>query len=123
MIMNDNIKLYDAKGKEIKISPIKTVSRKEVAFNVFNYHMKSDDRDTFFALLAQYVPIDENGKMEIPMDDENIQNTLIGYASTSVINRALDEDLMQAYSLLFTYTDPKKFNDDTTVMVTEDLLK
>lgn len=120
--MNDTVKLYGANGEALGSSPMKVASREEIAMNIFNHYMHSDEQQLFLSALSQYAPVDENGRLSISLSDENIVRCTITYASSKIINEALDENLSEAYKLLLTCSDPSRFNDASRVELTEGML-
>lgn len=121
--MDNKVKLYNVLGEELKTPTMQIASRMEIALNIFKHHMNSDDQQQLLFSLADVASINEEGDMKISLDDENVQDVVIQYGSSQIINKTLDEDLHKAYFLLTKYTDPIRFKNVEKVILTEDLLK
>ena len=119
----NKVTLLGANGEELGRTPLKVASRAQIAFNAFQYHMNKEDNQGLLFALSQFTPVSEDGNMQISFEDETVQSFMLSYASSQIINEALDENINQACSLLLSYTDPQKFPDDGTVEITEGLLE
>ena len=101
--MDNKVKLYNVLGEELKTPTMQIASRMEIALNIFKHHMNSDDQKQLLFSLAGVASINEEGDMKISLDDENVQDVVIQYGSSQIINKTLDEDLHKAYFLLTKY--------------------
>ncbi len=121
--MSDNVLLYDADGNPLVLNLLKEISREQLAENIFKTNLASDESEGFINALLTRVPLNEEGQLAVPLSDTNIQNFIIGYGASKIINQALDENLSKGYGTLFTYIDPVKYPDDGVIEVGEDTLK
>lgn len=131
--MAEKIEIVDKYGNKytdiFKQEKLDTEAREKIALNIFSHMLNSEEKDQFVASAINYLGGDsaaltvEDGKLRISMDDPDFQNFCILYATEKVITQVLDENLLDAYTLLAELTNAQKYNNSEDISLDEDDLK
>lgn len=121
---NENTQLVNAYGEPIKSAhtirlPIAARSKTVLAFT--KHYLKSPESEQFIAMMAPFATVTPEGNIAFSANDEVFQAACLTYGAHNIINKALDEDLTEAYKLLLDLTDlPEYKKDDSLAELTTD---
>lgn len=123
---NENTQLVNAQGKPIKsvaVARIPLASRENATQNILKYYINSPEKQEFIISMLPYGSISDNATVQFSANDETFQSACLTYGAQSIINKALDEDLTEAYSLLLHLTNLPEYKPEEALaeLTTEDI--
>lgn len=123
---NENTQLVNAQGKPIKsvaVARIPLASRENATQNILKYYINSPEKQEFIISMLPYGTINDNATVQFSANDETFQAACLTYGAQNIINKALDEDLTEAYSLLLHLTNLPEYKPEEALaeLTTEDI--
>lgn len=111
-------------GYGVEQKELQPESREEIINHIFEFMMKDETRDVFLQTAVQFLLQNgkelEDGKISFSLEDQDMQRFCVLYATQNVMDKALDENIDEAYALLAMYTAHPKFADIQKKTLTQD---
>jgi hypothetical protein len=121
---NESTQLVNAEGKPIKSTAtvrVPIVMREKAAHNVLKYYLNSPEKQEFVIAMLPYGNAADNMTVQFSVSDPTFQAACLTYGAQNIINKALDEDLTEAYDLLLHLADlPQYKPDEALTEITSD---
>lgn len=125
MSENKNTKLVNAHGEPIKSTTMRLpiAARNKTVLTFIKYYLQSPDNQQFITTMAPFATVTPEGNIAFSANDEVFQAACLTYGSHDIINKALDEDLTDAYKLLLELTDLPEYKKDNSLaeITTDDI--
>lgn len=115
---NDSKQLVDAYGEPIKSGiyhRLPVAMREKATLNVIQYYLQSPEKEAFIAGMIPYATITPEQTVSFSVNDETFQAACLTYGAQNIINKALDEDLTDAYELLLNLTNLPEYKDEDSL--------
>lgn len=123
---NENTQLVNAQGKPIKSTAAVRVPialREKATHNVLKYYLNSPEKQEFIVAMLPYGTVADGATVQFSVNDATFQAACLTYGAHDIINKALDEDLTEAYDLLLHLADLPQYKPDEalTEITTDDI--
>lgn len=123
---NENTQLVNAQGKPIKsvaVARIPLASRENATKNILKYYINSPEKQEFVVAMLPYGTVADGATIQFSVNDAVFQAACLTYGAQDIINKALDEDLTEAYDLLLHLADLPQYKPDEALaeITTDDI--
>ncbi len=125
MSENKNTQLVNTHGEPIKSTTVRLpiAARNKTVLTFIKHYLQSPENEQFITTMAPFATVTPEGNIAFSANDEVFQVACLTYGAHDIINKALDEDLTDAYKLLLELADLPEYKKDNSLaeLTTDDI--